>query len=150
MCNAIEAKKTSPLPRKTNMKYGTQKWRLGRLEDDIPFQLGWFLRFHVNFPACNLKDSKARVIFKNNCSFCMSLCPKRPCEIKSYDIRSFHHVIINTQSPAPARGSREGSPISAKRAKVMTKTFHKAALTSKRAPFGYKHLSTKGDVYYSP
>lgn len=99
----------------------------GRLEDDIPFQLGWVFKIRAN-----LKDPKLRVIFKNNVSFCISLCPKH--HVRLSHMTSCHSITHHqNQSPAPARGSREGSPISAKRAKVMTKTFHKAALTSKAA-----------------
>ena len=143
------SEKTSPLPWKTNMQPkngGLEDWKIRKR---YSFSIGVVFKGSMwIFRRAIWKTRKSRVIFKNNFSFCMPLCPKHHDEIKS----TWHHVIpspiITPKAAAPARGSREGSPISAKRAKVMTKTFHKAALTSKKAPFRiFQHLSTKGDVY---
>ena len=143
-------KKNASLPWKTNMEPkngGLEDWKIGRWYSS---SIGVGFRFHVNFPACHLKDPKSRVIFKNNFSFCISLCPK-------YHVRLSHiwhhvipsHIITSKAQHLPAvRGKGHQSLL--KEPKWWPKHSTKQHWPQSRAPFGYKHLSTKGDVYYSP
>lgn len=81
----LKRKKPHLYPGKLIWNPKREAWKIGRFEKDINQlgSIGVVFRFHVNFPACNLKDPKISGHFQESLFVLHAFMPKTPCEIKS-------------------------------------------------------------------